>query len=52
MEISHEEFTMILKEKNKYEKMKENVKNISEKQEHMSLSNENSGYDNHFVTHV
>ena len=52
MEISHEEFTMILKEKNRYEKMKENVKNISEKQVNMSLSNENSGYDNHFVTHV
>ena len=31
MEISHEEYIRILKEKNKYEKMKENVRNISEK---------------------
>ena len=39
MEISHEEFITILKEKDKYEKMKENVRNISkkleEKQENM-----------------
>ena len=28
MEISHEEFTTILKEKDKYKKMKENVKNV------------------------
>ena len=33
MEISHEEFVTILKEKVKYEKMKENVKNISEEVE-------------------
>ena len=33
MEISHEEFTIILKEKDKYEKMKENVRNISERLE-------------------
>ena len=33
MEISHEEFITILKEKDKYEKMKENVRNISEKLE-------------------
>ena len=31
IDISHEEFLTILKEKNKYEKMKENVKNLSEK---------------------
>ena len=30
MEISHEEFITILKEKDKYEKMKENVRNINE----------------------
>ena len=30
MEISHKEFLTILKEKDKYEKMKENVKNVSE----------------------
>ena len=52
MEISHEAFTMILKEKNKYEKMKENVKNISKKQENMRLSDKNLGNNNQFVTHV
>ena len=38
MEISHEEFVMILVEKRKYEKMKENVKNASENQENMRLN--------------
>ena len=52
MEISHEEFIMILKEKNKYEKMKEDLKNVSEKQENMRLSNKNSRNNNHLVTHV
>ena len=33
MDISHEEFITILNEKDKYKKMKENVKNISEKLE-------------------
>ena len=33
MEISHEEFITILKEKNKYDKMKENVRNINKKLE-------------------
>ena len=33
MEISHEEFIAILKEKDKYEKMKENVRNVSKKLE-------------------
>ena len=33
MDINHEEFITILKEKDKYEKMKENVRNISEKLE-------------------
>ena len=37
LEISHEEFVIILKEKKKYEKMKENVKNVSKKQENMRL---------------
>ena len=46
MEISHEEFITILKEKDKYEKMKENVRNISEKlekekTENMRLNNVN-----------
>ena len=42
MEISHEEFITILKEKDKYEKMKENVKNVSEKQENLRLNSVNS----------
>ena len=33
MEISHEEYVTILKEKDKYEKIKENVRNASEKLE-------------------
>ena len=42
IEISHEEFIIILKEKDKYEKMKENVENVSEKQENMRLNSVNS----------
>ena len=46
MEISHEEFITILKEKDKYEKMKENVRNLSkkleEKQENIRLNSANS----------
>ena len=38
MEISHEEFVAILKEKDKYEKMKENVRSENEKQELRRLS--------------
>ena len=38
MEISHKEFVAILKEKDKYEKMKENVRSENEKQELMRLS--------------
>ena len=38
MEISHEEFVKISKEKDKYEKMKENLKSENEKQEIMRLS--------------
>ena len=34
MEISHEEYTTIVKEKNKYEKMKENVRSVSKKIKH------------------
>ena len=33
MEISHKEFIAIFKEKDNYEKMKENVRNVSEKLE-------------------
>ena len=41
MEISHEEFITVLKEKDKYEKMQENVRNVSEKQENMRLNSVN-----------
>ena len=45
MEISNEEFMTILKEKDKYEKMKENLRNVSEKleekQENMRLNKVN-----------
>ena len=38
MEISHEEYIAILKEKGKYEKIKENLSSENEKQEIMRLS--------------
>ena len=38
MEVSHGEFIRILKEKDKYEKMKDNLKTKNEKQEIMRLS--------------
>ena len=36
MEISHEEFITILKEKDKYEKIKEHLRNVNEKMEEKS----------------
>ena len=42
MEISHKEFVTTLNERNKYKKMKENLKNVSEKQENMRLNSVNS----------
>ena len=42
MEISHEEFNIILKETNKYEEMKENVRRVSEKEENMRFNSVNS----------
>ena len=42
MEISHEELAKILNERDKYEKIKENLKNVSEKQENMRLNSVNS----------
>ena len=39
MGISHEEFNTILKEKDKYEKMKETVRNVSEKLEEEKQEN-------------
>ena len=41
MEISHEEFNAIIREKQKYERMKENVKNVSEQQKSMRLNSVN-----------
>ena len=38
MEISHEEFIAIFKEKDKYEKVKENLRSENEKQEIKRLS--------------
>ena len=42
MEISHEEFITISKENDKYEKMKENLRNVSGKQENIRLNSVNS----------
>ena len=52
MEISHKEFVMILAAKRKYEKMKENVKNVSKKQENMRLNSKNSKKYNKFVNNL
>ena len=41
MKISHEEFITILKEKDKYQEMKQNVRNVNEKQENMRLNSVN-----------
>ena len=42
MEKSNEEFITIMKEKNKYENMKESVRTVSEKQENMRMNSINS----------
>ena len=42
METSHEFFITILKEKNKQKKMKENLRNVSEKQENFRMDSVNS----------
>ena len=42
MKLGHEEFNAINKEKKKYERMKKNVKNVSEKQDNMRLNSVNS----------
>ena len=42
MEISPEEYITILKEKDKYEKKKQNVRKLEEKQENMRLNSVNS----------
>ena len=41
MEISHEYLITILKEKDKYEKMKKNFKNVNEKEKNMRLNSAN-----------
>ena len=42
MEISQKEFITTLKKKDKYEKMKENMRNVSKKQENLRLNSLNS----------
>ena len=42
VEISNAEFVTILNERDKYEKMKENLKNVSEKIENRRLNSVNS----------
>ena len=42
IKICHEEFIKILKEENKYETMKENMRKSSEKQENIKLNSVNS----------
>ena len=44
MEISHEEFITILNEKDKYEKMKDNIKSENEKYEIMRLGSMKSKF--------
>ena len=39
MGMSHDEFVTILNEADKYEKMKQSLKNVSKKQENMRLVN-------------
>ena len=50
MEITHEEFNVIIGEKQKYERMKKNVNNVNEKEENMRLNSVNSKKNNEFVT--
>ena len=42
MEISHQEFSAIIREKQKYERTKEYLRSASEKQENMRLNSVNS----------
>ena len=52
METSHKEFNAIIREKQKYERMKEIVKNVNERQENMRWNSVNSKKSNKFVTDV
>ena len=54
-EINHKEFITILNEKNKYQKMKENVRSISEKLEEKTENtrlNSVNSRNTHFTTRV
>ena len=42
MEISHGELNVIIRDKQKYERIKENVTNVFEKQKNMRLNSMNS----------
>ena len=42
MEIIHKEFNTIVRERQKFERMKENVRNIGEKQKNLRLNSTNS----------
>ena len=42
MEISHQEFNAIIREKQKYERTKENLRSTCEKQENMRLNSVSS----------
>ena len=44
IKTNHEEFNTIIKEKDKYEKMKENVRNVGEKQKSTRLNSVNSNF--------
>ena len=46
MDITHEEFNAIFREKKKYERMKKNVSNVSKKQKNMRLNSANSKKNN------
>ena len=48
MKISHEEFITILKEKDNYEKMKDNLRSQNEKHEIMRLGSEKSKTQNKY----
>ena len=42
MEIIHKEFNTTVRERQKFERMKENVRNIGEKQKNLRLNSANS----------
>ena len=50
MEINHEEFNTIIKEKQKHETIKENKENFSKKQGNMRLNSVTSIKKNEFIT--